>query len=139
VSRRARTLSIPCHHPGCTEHARFEYDNQRDAARIDRDHATWKCVRHAAGMANLAADNPTRTCVMVVIVFPHMPQHRFFRAEGAPSTSGSGFVYGPGFQAHAEDFPVGTRLTVTASVELPAVDQPSSTPGAGGMGGGDRG
>jgi len=32
----------------------------------------------------------------------------------------SGFVSGPGFNAHANDFPEGTRLTLTVSVELPA-------------------
>ncbi|GAA0720209.1 hypothetical protein GCM10010199_25560 [Dactylosporangium roseum] len=36
-------------------------------------------------------------------------------------TSGSGFTFGPGFKAHADDFPEGTRLVITAQVLLPAV------------------
>ena len=39
----------------------------------------------------------------------------FWRAEGAGA--GSGFTFGPGFNAHATDFPEGTRLVVTAQIE----------------------
>lgn len=31
-----------------------------------------------------------------------------------------GFTYGPGFKAYASDFPPGTKLIVTARIELPA-------------------
>ncbi|MFI5753104.1 hypothetical protein ACIBBE_46580 [Streptomyces sp. NPDC051644] len=51
-------------------------------------------------------------------------------------TGDSGLVSGPGFHADAADFPPGTRLTVTARLELPcdrcngtAVDPQDSSPG----------
>lgn len=51
-------------------------------------------------------------------------------------TGTSGLVSGPGFRADAADFPPGTRLTVTARLELPcdrcngtAVDPEDSSPG----------
>lgn len=128
MSRRTRTTSIPCQHAGCHEVGRFEYDSQREATRIYRDYAKWKCVRHAAGDAVLASGNPTRACVLTVVVLPNLPQHRFWQEDGRAGASG--FTYGPGFQAHAEDFPVGTRLTVTASIELPS--PPSGTREGGG-------
>ncbi len=31
----------------------------------------------------------------------------------------SGFMFGPGFKAWAKDFPVGTRIRVTAEITLP--------------------
>jgi hypothetical protein len=31
----------------------------------------------------------------------------------------SGFVYGPGFKAFADDFPEGTQLVVTARIVMP--------------------
>lgn len=130
MSRRTRTTSIPCNHAACRETGRFEYDSQKELARICRDHANWKCVRHGAGDAVLAADNASRSAVLEVVILPHLPNHRFWKEPGA--VSASGFVYGPGFQAHAEDFPVGTKLTVTASVVLP---DPQRSPGGTGEGG----
>jgi hypothetical protein len=41
----------------------------------------------------------------------------FWIKEG--ETSGSGFIFGAGFRAFADDFPEGTRLEVTAKVEVP--------------------
>jgi len=122
VGRRARTTTFHCAEPGCREVGIFEYDNQRELSRICRNHANWKCVRHGAGKAVLAADNRVRSCVLVVTVLPHLPDHRFWIEEG--KTTGSGFTHGPGFQAHAQDFPPGTRLTVTATLELAEAPSP---------------
>lgn len=32
---------------------------------------------------------------------------------------GSGFTHGTGYKAYADDFPPGTRLIITARIELP--------------------
>lgn len=45
-----------------------------------------------------------------------------------------GFVHGPGFKAWAEDHPVGTRLTITASLDVPqyaALDADQNSDGSG--------
>lgn len=36
--------------------------------------------------------------------------------------SGNGFVWGPGFKAYAKDFPEGTRVTITAEVLVPTLE-----------------
>ena len=41
----------------------------------------------------------------------------YWRTEGAADSAR--VVRGPGFTASAEEFPPGTRLTVTAEIELP--------------------
>jgi hypothetical protein len=48
---------------------------------------------------------------------PRLPGLYWIR-EGA--AAGDGHVFGPGFNARASDFPEGTRLIVTAQIEMPA-------------------
>lgn len=74
----------------------------------------------------LSADNPRRETVLI----SHEETYGlFWRAEGQEK-GGNGFVFGNGFKAFAKDFPAGTRLTVTARVELPlASDEEGRTDG----------
>jgi hypothetical protein len=62
-------------------------------------------------------DNP-ETVGVLVATDTGIQGHLFWFPEGGPRT-GSGFQHGPGFRAFANDFPVGTRLIVTARLELP--------------------
>ena len=119
-----RTLTRVCTHNGCTERGFFEYTNQRERRSIESK--PWKCVRHIAPNEVLSKDSPDRTTVLTLEpIYSHPSTYRpepeiigySWRAEH--EASGSGFRYGPGFQVHAEDFPPGTRLIVTARIELP--------------------
>jgi hypothetical protein len=84
----------------------------------------WRCARHSRADEVLSADDPGRETVLASYEtdFGYGGKvHRFFTPEGN-TTGGSGFIYGPGFRAFADDFPAGTRLIVTARVELPETD-----------------
>lgn len=52
------------------------------------------------------------TLVETVMTCEERAGHHFF--------DGMSFVYGPGFNAMAGDFPAGTKLIITARIELPA-------------------
>lgn len=120
MARRVYYNSPPCAHEGCPERAHFEYTSRRE----QQDHGKslqqrpWRCVRHSRPDAVLSPESPVRETVLV----SHEETYGlFWRAEGREK-GGSGFVYGDGFKAFAKDFPAGTRLTITARVEVPEDD-----------------
>lgn len=87
-------------------------------AEIESDQAQrpFRCTRHRNPERVLRPDNRTLTQTLVVTDL---------RGDGVlywvpvGERTGSGFRYGPGFNAHAADFPAGTRLVVTACIEIP--------------------
>jgi hypothetical protein len=106
-----------CEHEGCTEFDYREYSSYRSMER-DTDPRPWLCLRHQDPKQVLALYNPVVTSESFV-------DDGFWskrRADGSIS-HGSGFTFGPGFKAWAEDFPPGTRLIVTASIVLPETEQ----------------
>jgi hypothetical protein len=143
--REYRSLAR-CANDGCREHTTFYYDRRADQIDGDRHRrdSPWRCTRHTNPEQMLGADNQVREVVLVASkvrshryeqnladyeralarnsMFARKPDEfldgLFWLAEGA--TSGSGFTYGPGFMAYATDFPEGTRLVVTARIEVPA-------------------
>lgn len=81
------------------------------------------------------AQRMTPACLEAVTVVEVAERHRDVggkqllvgRFWGPPGDVGTqGIAVGPGFQALADDFPPGTRLVVTARVELP--EQPEAAP-----------
>lgn len=128
MARRERTAVIRCAEPGCRDNARYAYSSQREYGEImqSQQRYPYKCTRHHNPDSVLRPDNTSTTHVLVASkVFHKGP----YDAEPAPlrglfwllegSDHGSGFVFGPGFNAHADDFPEGTRLVVTTRIELP--------------------
>ncbi|HEY9413278.1 MAG TPA: hypothetical protein VIQ30_00840 [Pseudonocardia sp.] len=126
MTRRRVTATVHCAKPGCGEFAYYEYDSQRERAEAEkrrRDHP-WRCYRHSNEDEVLSPENPERTAVLTAVksefggrVLPGL----FWRAEGASASSGR--ISGPGFKAIAGDLPEGTRLVVTARIELPEADR----------------
>lgn len=111
--------TVKCPEPGCPEHARFQYDSQRDArsdeARRSRDR--WKCTRHTNPETLLGLTNLERITISEAKPSPRLDDKTsLFWTVG--EHVGSGFVHGPGFKAMASDFPAGTKLIVTARIEL---------------------
>lgn len=103
-----------CAEPGCKDQARFKYDTRRDmVGSFEARQPEWRCIRHSQKHEVLSPDNlstETRlsSCNSV---------------EGSPKLfwgNLSGFLFGPGFKAFADDFPPGSTLVVTARVELPS-------------------
>lgn len=127
MSRRERTTIIGCAEAGCRESRILAYGSQREYAEIcqEQKRSPWKCTRHAKPDEVLRPDNPSTTCVLVASRVPMGGRDGgflpglFWLVDGAGS--GSGFEFGPGFRAHAFDFPEGTRLVVTTQIVTPEV------------------
>lgn len=123
MSKRGVSHRAVCAHEGCGESAWYEFDTQREYREwIDRNRQRpWKCTRHFKPAEVLSKDAPERTEVLVStnINSPTgRPLGLFWVPEGG--VSGSGFTHGPGFKAYTSDFPEGTRLIVTARIEVPS-------------------
>jgi len=129
---RRQSYRRSCAHAGCGEQSFIEYTARRE---LDGVSPTWKCTRHAEPDRVLSADNTETTAVLTLHPRYIDAYHRgdppklvgyFWGPEGADKGH-AGIEQGPGFLAHAKDFPPGTRLVVTARVEIPAA---SSDPGS---------
>ena len=118
MARRVHYRSPQCAHEGCGERANYEFTSmreQREYAETLRKRGGWRCVRHTSPDEVLTEDAPIRE---TVLVSRQETYGRFFAPEGV-TKGGGGFQHGPGFKVYAEDFPTGTRLIVTARVEIP--------------------
>ena len=119
---RTKTTRVQCNEPTCKEWGFFEYDNLRERQQIDRK--KWSCTRHASPERLLSTEKRL-TQVSYVIGksgrYPDM-QHSYWIPQGHKDLE-SGFVFGPGFKGFAEDFPEGTKLTITAEVVLPTREE----------------
>jgi hypothetical protein len=112
MSRREWTLHFQCSHDGCSERTVYRYDTMRDRERSyeqkNYSNGRWKCLRHIDLERVLSANNRETRAEVVV------EQKQYGKYFGS-----FGLVSGLGFLAYAEDLPVGTRLIVTARIELP--------------------
>lgn len=127
---RRQSYRRVCVHSGCSEVSFTEYTSGRE---LDGIGTSWKCLRHREPDRVLSAGNPETTAVLTL----HPRYIDGYHREDPPQLVGhfwgpesadkghDGIVSGPGFQAFAKDFPPGTRLIITARVELPA-DQEAS-------------
>jgi hypothetical protein len=115
MARRGGTHWYRCAQEGCRESGCMDYSNQREYAEAAEWGRKWRCSRHDNPERVLGPDNTARRHVMVVT------QQKYGRywAEESAERGSMGLLTGPGFKAFADDFPVGTRLVVTAYVETP--------------------
>lgn len=120
MSRRQYDIRFKCAEEGCREHY-WSTASTRKEERETRSHYAkhpWRCTRHRKPEEVLSASNRERTTILTAgksKQFPELPD--LFWDDG------SGFEFGPGFKAYARDFPPGTRLIITARIELPEADQ----------------
>ena len=128
---RERTTVVRCAETECRVTVIYTYTSQREYGEIMKrqQDRPYKCTRHLVPDEVLRPDNPERQRVLVASRVPFESSQPgasrwldglFWVEDG--KDSGSGFAYGPGFKAHASDFPEGTRLVVTARVELPEAE-----------------
>lgn len=111
---REYPLRFRCAHDGCAETVTYRYSTRREMAEsFERKHYSgsrgWLCTRHSRPNEVLSELNPE---TRFEIVSREESYGRFFGTQG--------FMYGPGFKLFANDFPAGTKLIVTARIELPA-------------------
>lgn len=128
------TLRKVCADDGCQESAFWDFSSQRER----REHCQreqgrpWRCTRHSKPNEVLTPSNPTRQVVLTAEKsrrFPNLTK-LFWREAGAADV-GSGFTFGPGFKAFADDFPEGTRLVITLTIAAPPTDREGVGTGAG--------
>jgi hypothetical protein len=116
VRRRKPTRRLRCATQPCGEVAYWEFDNQRDYVAHAKRVTEWRCLRHehpgkVLGLNNLKTE---------WLSDPALPSERYPNIDRADLFfGGSGFLHGDGYNAYASDFPVGTRIRVTAEVLLP--------------------
>jgi hypothetical protein len=141
MARREYTFTKRCtHEGGCPEAGFYAYDTRREQgeAMVRYRKEGWLCSRHSRPDEVLSIESPVVEAVLESYEtdFGTDPssrtykRHRFWTTPErvAEKKGGNGFSYGPGFKAFAKDFPVGTRLTVTARVELPPASRDSQAP-----------
>lgn len=117
MGRRPISEVVRCAADGCRETAYYEHATQREAAesRAWRAKHPYRCLRHTRPDEVLSEDIAERVGTLTVVEEKH---GRYWRGEG--DKFGSGSASGPGFKAFAKDFPPGTRLIVTARIEMPS-------------------
>ena len=131
MTRREYRTTFKCAEPSCSDTQFYVHDTRADQnAAYKRQHENpFKCSRHADPDKNLRPGNEQTTYVVVATRLPsrRRPDEWLDGLYWIPESgkTGSGFAFGPGFNAHASDFPEGTRLVVTARVELPDVQAES--------------
>ena len=124
----ARTTNrYSCAESDCHEVGYIDYDTKaraREHARELHNRGGWRCTRHTKPDEVLSPTNWRRTVVMTAERSKRFPDlaKLFWREEGR-EFEGSGFTFGPGFKAWADDFPEGTVLTVTTTVSPPTTDR----------------
>jgi hypothetical protein len=135
VTARVYTTRLYCAEPGCRETGFSESSTRREEAETlewYRKHP-YRCYRHSAPDEVLSVTNLETIAVLTA------QEHRYTDRRGqervspglywgiSPEKATNGSVSGPGFRAICNDFPAGTRLIVTARIELP--DTPDCPPG----------
>ena len=120
MARRQSILTLRCAHEGCAEEARYSFASQREH-RDSWEYKTYvvkgipyHCVKHGPDKIILSLDTlksewvspPTRP----LEAHPHLDWRGF---------GSRGVIIGDGFYAAGKEFPVGTRLKVTAEIILP--------------------
>ena len=122
MPRRLYHIRLFCNHPGCRETSFTEAETRAEETSIRKRYSAnpWRCIRHREPDELLSLETPIKTQVLVNCASAN--EQRYWRKENAAASGGSGFSYGPGYKAFAVDFPVGTRLIVTAYAELPPAE-----------------
>ena len=128
MSRREYTIRLACTFEGCKERSFTTATTRREETEIRQQYqrSPYRCVRHTEPDEVLSADNLERTTTVTagkVVARPlpgiDLPGEVHY-LDGLFWDKRQGFTYGPGFKAYASDFPPGTKLIVTARIELPS-------------------
>jgi hypothetical protein len=119
--KRKINLKIHCQHPECKELKWHEFSSQKEM-RKSYEYAhqdNWYCQRHNG--TNLNLENLYKTDVTTLYAekskqYPKLDQ--LFWREDKKDDVGSGFRYGDIWNAYAFDFPEGTKLVVSTTVQI---------------------
>ena len=120
MSRREYTIRLICANEGCRETSFAVADTRREEDEIRSRYARnpYRCTRHMNPDKVLSPDNRELTSVAIAGPSKKYPELTQLYWDGDEFLT-SGLTTGPGFKAFAGDFPAGTKLIVTARIELP--------------------
>lgn len=132
MPRREYRASFKCAEPGCRDTQFFAVSTRADEKELyaSQNRNPYRCSRHRHPEQNLKPGNERTSHVLIASKIragrirsdgdgePPYLSGLFWLEEGK-ERGGSGFSFGPGFTAHASDFPEGTRLVVTTQIEMP--------------------
>ena len=128
--RREYPLIRRCPHDGCKEVSMYSYSTRKsyNEARKRYERKEWFCSRHDPNGGNLSPKNLEESGELIIECvhpdakkYPRIKDHHTW-------TTGSGFATGVishiPWNAHAEDFPIGTKVIVETRVKviLPEAD-----------------
>lgn len=117
------TMTRRCAHKGCREFTFSEYDNKTDLNEAYQRYSgvPWYCNRHDPDGENLQPTSTPRHIVDVYVSeeseYENLKGRGFWRKNDAAKV-GSGFIYGDGWNAYGEDFPLGTKIVVETIVKV---------------------
>ena len=111
------TARATCKHPGCTESAFWSFDTRKEAAAHYPKREKWRCLKHTHPEKVLSVTNLERTVELVSMLSPGCSAKDRFWHDG--TRLGSGFNRSDAHYAYASEFPDGTKLIITARIELP--------------------
>lgn len=119
MARREYTMRLTCAAKPCPESQTYVYDTMRDREESHQFYRRnpWHCAKHSTPEKVLTPERLTiRTALTVGPPGDRFRKTAWLKEDGSREAA---FVYGAGFKAFAEDFPEGTRLTITVTAELP--------------------
>lgn len=108
----------PCEHPECKEKSYREFSSRRDYNESIKRNRKWRCVKHSEPEAYLSKTNLNTKVELIVIQKESGKYWQLVENIGTEKLK-SGFIFGTGYKASADEFEVGTKLTVTSIIELP--------------------
>jgi len=134
--RRPISRNLRCATQPCPEFAHWEFSSRKEYDDHVRRVREWSCLKHehpekVLSPARLRIEWLSEPCEPSA-KYPTIPRTTLFWGN-------TGFLHGDGYYAYADDFPVGTRIRVTAEVILPPLAPQTTTDGQPEPAGGNSG
>lgn len=108
-----------CTHEDCKEFSITNHRTQKEMREYESTKRKWTCNRHSYPEEVLSID--VNSTIQVLTVESN-EYGQYWRISGAKKLS-SGFQFGNGYKAWADDFPIGTKLKVTAEIITPKIQE----------------
>ncbi len=120
MSSRKVHIQKPCAHTGCDRPARWVFNSNAEYLRshefrvYEKERQPYLCAKHSRGAGILSPTN-----LKTVWISPPSRPLENHPSNPYRSFGSAGIIFGEGFCAEGCDFPIGTRIKVTAEVLLP--------------------
>lgn len=115
--RRTYEIRKNCSHPDCKEWTFYTYSTRKEYDEACKRHHNkdWFCSRHSSSNEVLSLKHNKTDTILICKQLKHGKFWQKIENFGTEKCE-SGFQYGNGYKAFAEDFPEGTRLNITAEI-----------------------